>query len=83
MDDKLGVAQVELEPLLHATDQEPQWSGQVALSVQGSVHLHLRWASGPPPTPRARGEAGAEGAARRGHEKTPVLVARRRLVTKA
>ena len=82
MDDKLGVAQVELEPLLHATDQDPQWSGHVTLSVQGSVHLHLRWASGPP-TPRARGEGGAEGAARRGHEKTPVLVARRRLVTKA
>ena len=44
MDDKLGAAQVGLEPLLHAPAQGLAYE-EVPLSEQGSVHLHLRWAT--------------------------------------
>ena len=57
MDDKLGVAQVDLAPLLHAPAQGLAFE-ELPLSEQGSVHLHLRWAthvpgssSNPDPTP--------------------------------
>ena len=57
MDDKLGAAQVGLEPLLHAPAQGLAYE-EVPLSEQGSVHLHLRWAtqvqgssSNPSPSP--------------------------------